>query len=147
MRTPDDFTRRVNPEYARPDDRVSFADGYPVLLASESSLADLNERLAVPVPMNRFRPNIVIAGAEPFAEDGWRTLTTESGVTFRVAKPCARCAIPTVDQATGAKTGKEPLATLTAYRRSPDGGVHFAMNLIPDQPGSRLRIGETMHPL
>jgi uncharacterized protein YcbX len=145
VRTPEDFTRRVNPAYAALGDRVGFADGYPLLLASETSLADLNARLAVPLPMNRFRPNLVVTGAPAFAEDGWRTLhIPATGTTFRVSKPCARCAITTVEQATGEKSGPEPLATLARFRRTDDNKVLFGMNLIHDWRGEplQLRIGD-----
>lgn len=144
VRTPEDFTRRINPKYGSQEDRVGFADGYAVLLASESSLAVLNARLENPVPMNRFRPNIVISGAEPFVEDSWKTLCAKSGVTFRVAKPCARCAMTTVNQVTGEKTGAEPLATLARFRRNPEGKVDFAVNLIHDAPGGVLRVGDML---
>jgi uncharacterized protein YcbX len=145
----DDPTRRkTNPDYSRDGDVVSFADGYPLLLASESSLERLNEWIAAghhasegPLPMTRFRPSAVVAGAEPFAEDGWR-LVKIGEVTFRVAKPCGRCVFTTVDPDTAVK-GKEPLATLARYRRW-DGNVWFAVNLIPDapRPGNSIRVGD-----
>ncbi|MDX1935383.1 MAG: MOSC domain-containing protein [Capsulimonadales bacterium] len=151
VRTPNDFTRRVQPAYARPNDRVGFADGFPLLLANMASLDDLNARLleqgSEPVPMIRFRPNIVVSGASAWAEDHWRTLTVEeSGLTFRVAKPCARCAVTTIDQETGERTGPEPLAILARFRRDADGKVNFATNLIHDRfgPSTVLRVGETL---
>jgi hypothetical protein len=144
VRTPDDFSRRVNPAYGSPQDRVGFADGYAILLASEESLADLNLRLPSPVPMSRFRPNLVVYGATSFAEDTWSTLTSPKGTVFRVAKPCARCAITTVDQSRGIKTGVEPLATLANYRRDAEGNVNFAVNLIHSPIGGTLRIGDLL---
>jgi len=133
-----EYNRPVAPAYAHPHDTVSFADGFPVLLAREESLADLNRRLgergAGPVPMARFRPNIVVAGGDSAAyeEDQWGAVRTAQA-KFRVAKPCARCAVVTVNQETGEKTGAEPLATLATYRRDPaTGGVLFAVNLLPD---------------
>ena len=108
VRMPEQTLRQVNPEYGKPDDVVSFADGYPVLLATMESLADLNTRLEQPVPMNRFRPNLVVEGAPcPWAEDDWRTLVV-GGISFRNAKPCSRCLVTTIDQATGIPTGTEP---------------------------------------
>jgi uncharacterized protein YcbX len=151
VRTPEMFTRRVNPTYARPDDRVGFADGYPLLLASLASLDDLNARLlergAEPVPMNRFRPNIVVRGTSAWEEDHWKVLAVQnSDLTFRVAKPCARCAVTTIDQFTSEKTGVEPLATLARFRRDADGKVNFATNLIHDRSGDEviLRLGDHM---
>jgi len=93
---------------------VSFADGFPFLLISEESLADLNRRLAQPLPMNRFRPNLIVAGAEPYGEDEWCRIEI-GGIPMRVVKPCGRCVVTTTDQAIGER-GKEPLRTLATYR-------------------------------
>jgi uncharacterized protein YcbX len=135
--------RRVNPEYARsPDDQVGFADGYPFLLTSEASLRDLNARLAEPLPMDRFRPNIVVSGCDPYAEDGWASLRIGE-VAFDVAKPCARCAITTVDQRAGTK-GAEPLRTLAIYRRQ-GSGVMFGQNLIHRGLG-QISVGNPVDP-
>lgn len=142
----DDPTRRpTNPEYSRVTDRVSFADGYPLLLVSEESLAQLNDWIAAgsraaegPLPVRRFRPNVVVAGAPAWAEDGWRLLRV-GGVTFRVAKGCDRCVFTTIDPDTAAKS-REPLVTL-AQRRRWDGKVWFGVNLIPDSPGEGTGIG------
>jgi uncharacterized protein YcbX len=140
---PDDVERRVNPARARPTDLVGFADAYPLLVISEESLADLNGRLAQPLTMTRFRPNVVIAGAEPYAEDAFARVRI-GGVSFRGPKRCDRCAITTVDPETG-KTGKEPLATLATYRREGN-DVFFGMNLIHDGPGT-LRVDDVVKPL
>ncbi len=121
-----DDKRQVDLTYARQGDQVGFADGFPFLLVSEASLADLNARLSLPLSMNRFRPNLVVAGCAPYAEDSWLEIRIGK-VTFRVVKPCARCSITTVDQATG-KTGKEPLQTLAEYRRVGN-KVIFGQNL------------------
>ena len=144
-----DPTRRpTNPAYSRDGDVVSFADGYPLLLTSEESLARVNEWIAGgphaeegPLPMTRFRPSAVVAGDVPFAEDGWR-LVKIGKVAFRVAKQCGRCVFTTVDPLTAAK-GKEPLATLARYRRW-DGGMWFGVNLIPDEPrdGGVITVGD-----
>ena len=110
---------------------------FPFLLISQASLDDLNGRLGEPVPMLRFRPNLVVEGCEAFAEDGWRRIRI-GDIEFRVAKPCSRCVIPTIDPATGLR-GQEPLRTLMGYRRR-DNKVYFGQNLIHDGVG-HLSIG------
>jgi uncharacterized protein len=135
---PDDDVRLVDSLYAENGDQVGFADGFAFLLISEASLEDLNTRLEDPLPMNRFRPNFVVRGCGPYAEDGWGRLRIGS-VPFRVAEPCPRCAITTVDQETGAR-GKEPLRTLANYRKF-DGEVFFGRNLIQDALGS-VHLGD-----
>lgn len=132
--------RAVDPERARPGDGVAFADGYPFLLTSTASLAELNLRLPHPVEMIRFRPNLVVDGAEPFAEDEWRRIRI-GDASFRVVKPCARCAITSVDPATGQR-GPEPLRALAEFRRR-NGKVLFGQNLIHDGAG-RLRQGDAV---
>lgn len=112
---PDEAERAVDSDHGRAGDRVGFADGFPILLLSEASLEDLNGRLERPVPVDRFRPNIVVEGCAPYEEDGWRAVRV-GGVSLRVVKPCARCVITTVDQESGVR-GKEPLRTLAAYRK------------------------------
>jgi uncharacterized protein YcbX len=143
---PADVVRPVERPYGRPGDRVGFADAYPVLLASLASLADLNARLAEagapPVPMNRFRPTIVVEGGAPFAEDS-ASLARLGPVVLRLPKPCGRCKVTTVDQRTGA-TGQEPLRTLARYRTTLN-QVNFAVNAIPDLAPSAsavLRVGD-----
>ena len=138
VRFPDDATRRVDPEYAGPNDQVGFADGFSFLLASCASLDDLNHRLASPLPMNRFRPNIVVSGGEPFEEDRWKSIRID-GIAFAVVKPCARCVTTTVDQQTG-EASREPLRTLATFRNVPGRGVMFGQNLIHDQSGV-LHVG------
>jgi uncharacterized protein YcbX len=139
----DAVVRPANPLFAPPATRVSFADGYPILLISEESLADLNNRLSQPLPMNRFRPNLVVAGAEAYAEDEWERIEI-GGMSLRVVKPCPRCAITTTDQLT-AERGQEPLRTLATYRRV-NGEVMFGQNVVHESPG-RLRVGDTVLPL
>lgn len=127
------YIRRISEKYAvNADDHTAFADGYPVLLASEDSLADLNARLPSPIPMNRFRPNLVVRGAAPFAEDGWKRLRIGE-VELAVVKPCARCVVTTLDKDTLARS-PEPLRTLSTYRRG-ESGVLFGMNAIPLNEG------------
>lgn len=133
VRIPDDEMRRANPEYASPNDQVGFADGFSFLLTSRASLDDLNRRLSVPLPMNRFRPNIVVSGTEAFEEDRWKRIRVD-GITFAVAKPCARCAITTTNQDT-AERSHEPLRTLATFRHVAGRGVMFGQNLIHDRTG------------
>jgi uncharacterized protein YcbX len=143
----DDPRRRAsNPVYTRDSDRVSFADGYPLLLASEESLAALNGLIAAgplaheaPLPMTRFRPNIVVSGARAWAEDGWRRVRVGTA-EFRAVKGCDRCVFTTIDPDTATK-GKEPVATLARHRRW-DGKTWFGMNLVPDSPGAIISVGD-----
>lgn len=137
---PGDAVRPVDPRYAASTDRVAFADGFPLLMFSEASLEDLNSRLPEPISERRFRPNILISGCEPFAEDGWKRLRI-ADVSLRVAKPCARCTIPAVDPATAEKS-KEPLRTLNDYRKV-GSEVMFGQNLAHDGAGE-LRVGDAV---
>jgi uncharacterized protein YcbX len=140
---PDYHERAVSPSRARPGDIVSFADGYPFLIISEASLADLNSRLESPLEMRRFRPNIVVSGVPPFAEDDWPRVEL-GGIGFRGVKPCHRCVITTLDPETG-RRGKEPLATLANFRRR-ENELLFGMNLIHDAEGM-LSVGDAVLPL
>jgi uncharacterized protein YcbX len=133
------FDRPVNTKYAMNGDLVGFADAFPLLLISTASLRDLNSRLEMPVPMNRFRPNLVIDGCKPYEEDTWRRISI-GNVTFRVSKPCSRCTVPTVDQATGMR-GHEPLKTLSAYRKGNNEKVFFGQNLVHEQKSGELAVG------
>jgi uncharacterized protein YcbX len=136
-------TRRIsNPKYAGYDRLVGFADGYAYLVVSEASLADLNARIAKPVPMDRFRANIVVSGTAPFAEDGWVDFSVGSA-RLRMAKPCGRCQVTTTDQATGEVAGPEPLATLGAYRDSREFGARFGMNAVTLAEGE-IRVGDAV---
>ncbi|WP_457654464.1 MOSC domain-containing protein [Rhodocaloribacter sp.] len=137
---PGQTVRPVDPRYAVGAAHVSFADGYPLLLTTTASLDDLNRRLDAPLPMRRFRPNVVVAGAEPYAEDRWRAIRV-GAVGFHVVKPCARCVVTTTDPETGAR-GKEPLRTLATYRRKND-KVYFGQNLIPGGRGT-IRVGDAV---
>ena len=134
----DGYIRRVNEKWAvNDDDRTSFADGYPILLTSEEGLQDLNSHLEQPVPMNRFRPNIVVKGCKPFAEDTWNRIRI-GDVELAVVKPCARCEVTTIDKET-LETSKEPLKTLGKYRKQELGAI-FGQNVIPLNEGI-LRLG------
>ena len=141
---PDDSKRFSNPRYAHGAKLVGFADGYAYLLANEASLADLNARLAAKMqpalPMNRFRPNLVVAGSAPFAEDRWSEIRVGEAI-LQAAKPCGRCEVTTTDQATGEVRGPEPLATLSTFRDSREFGVMFGMNLVAVR-GGRVRVGD-----
>lgn len=140
---PDNTTRRVDEQYALDEEIVSFADGYPFLLIGQSSLDDLNSRLPEAIPMNRFRPNFVVTGGEPFEEDTWNNFTIGS-IDFRAAKPCARCVVTTIDQATAEKSA-EPLRTLSGYRLI-NNKVMFGQNLVHTHHGL-LRVGDQVEVL
>ncbi len=135
----DPATRRpVDPAYALPGETVSFADGYPLLVTTLASLDALNSLIAEgphahegPLPMNRFRPNVVVAGTEPWAEDHWTRIAIGE-VVFRAPKPSGRCVVTTTDQATAVR-GREPLHTLARHRRR-DGRLLFGQNLVPLSP-------------
>ena len=132
--------RATDPDWSAPGDEVSFADGYPLLLISQAAVDNLNERLQMPVPALRFRPNLLVEGTEPHAEDGWKRIRI-GDIEFDVVKPCIRCVFTTVDFLSGTfdPTG-EPLRTLIKYRRTPK-GVAFGQNLIPRGVGT-LRAGD-----
>jgi hypothetical protein len=136
---PDAVQRPVNQNYARPGDQVSFADGFPYLLTSESSLADLNEKLDHPVGMQRFRANLIISGNDPWSEDSWKQFSIGQ-VRFRSLKPCPRCTLITVDPQTGEK-GVEPLKTLSTFRKEKN-KVLFGINACWDyaHPGDSMEI-------
>ena len=153
---PDDTRRALNPRFDRGNDVVSFADGYPLMVLSEASLSDLNERLPSALPMNRFRPNLVVAGATAYAEDGWAAVRIGEG-TFRGTKPCERCVMTTVEQTSGVFTGKEPLKTLATYRQAKvlfgdrcetlgitPNAVLLGQNLVPENAGVTLRVGDAV---
>ena len=139
----DTSVRPTNPTYSRAQDRVSFADGYPLLLASAASLAALGDWIAEmggdPVPMTRFRPNVVVEGTEPWAEDAWRRVRIGEQ-SFRMVKRCDRCVMTTVDAERGVFTGQQPLKALRKHRREGK-GVYFGVNLIPDSVGP-IKVGD-----
>ena len=167
---PEKSERHVSEKFDRGGDIVSFADGYPVLLIGEGSLANVNERLhdiyrdeeygeKLPLPMNRFRPNLVVRGSDPFEEDNWSKIRVGEAI-FWVVKPCARCVMTTVDQARGEFDGKEPLKTIASFRMAKDvfpdtfealgqtaNAVLFGENLIPDNPGTTIRVGDDVEVL
>ncbi len=124
---PESSSRPVDPDYAKENEQVSLADGYPFLVIGQSTLDDLNSRLETPVPMNRFRPNFVFTGGQPYEEDEWKNFSVGKN-RFVGVKPCGRCTITTVDQHTGEK-GKEPLSTLSTYRKK-GSKILFGQNVL-----------------
>src|SRR5436190_8267854 len=176
---PETSKRHVSKDFDNGDDIVSFADGYPLLLIGEASLEELNKKieenselpprprdaatpskqggeLFEPLPMNRFRPNVVVQGSDAFAEDRWAKIRIGEAI-FRVAKPCARCQIPTIDQNTGEFDGKEPSRTLAMFRMAKQvfpndyeafgltpNSVVFGENLIPENPGGTINLGDAV---
>ena len=133
--------RRPDPECTLPEDEVSFADCYPVLVIGRSSLDDLNTRTPAPVSMRRFRPNLVVGGGAPYAEDDWRRIRIGS-VEFEGVENCERCELPTVDPDTGIPDSRrEPMRTLARYRRRTTGGVFLGQNLVPRGAGT-VRVGD-----
>jgi uncharacterized protein len=138
---PDTTRRQVNPAFARAGDIVGFADAYPVLLIGEASIADLNARLSEPVPIDRFRPNIVVSGQQPFAEDQWGEFEVGSALLCGT-KACDRCSVPTIDQLTGERTGPEPIRTLSSYRQFGN-GVYLGQNLTVRRTG-RIALNDVV---
>lgn len=148
----DDPRRRpVDQAVADQGDVVSFADGFPLLLATEESMTQLNAWIAEgprsadgPVPMTRFRPNLIVRGAEAFAEDDWRRVRVGE-VEFRVLTSCIRCVLTTIDPVTATRT-KEPLVSLARHRKI-GGKTLFGMNLVPDSPYGSVRVGDEVEVL
>ncbi|MEO0001231.1 MAG: hypothetical protein RL766_1277 [Bacteroidota bacterium] len=135
---PDESHRRVDPAYAGNGELTSFSDGYPVLIIGEESLKGLNARLENPIPMDRFRPNIVFSGGYPHVEDTFNVFRA-GGVELHAVKPCARCVMTTTDQETGQRTA-EPLQTLSKYRRQQN-KIYFGQNLLASNTGE-VRLGD-----
>ena len=137
---PDTTNRQIDLEYGQNGDWVSLADGYPILLANEASLNELNRRLERSVIMKRFRPNLVFSGDQPFQEDHFQSLKI-GNLGFRAVKPCSRCIMVNINSQTGLKD-KEPLKTLSQFRLV-DGKVMFGVNLIVEKQG-KLSIGDSV---
>lgn len=135
---PENEPRAVDPDYAFGREQVSLADAYPLLMIGQESLNDLNSRMRIPLPMNRFRPNIVFKGGMPYAEDNWKNLAIGQ-TRLSAVKPCSRCVLTTVDQDTGRK-GIEPLVTLATYRKKGN-KINFGQNLLVKQEGL-VTVGE-----
>ncbi|MFE0460936.1 MOSC domain-containing protein [Kitasatospora sp. NPDC058965] len=152
----DPLSRAIAPDFSAPGETVSMADGFPLLATTTSSLAALNDWLVAadhePLPMTRFRPNLVVEGTEPWSEDRWRRVRVGE-VVFRAVKLCGRCVVTTTDQETGERRGPEPLRTLAARRRF-DKKAAFGVNLIPERPDGvtgdalgTLRVGDRVEVL
>ena len=137
---PDDVVRPVDPDYASATDKVNFSDGFPFLIVSEASLNSLNQAMGLQLPVQRFRPNLVISNCESYAEDSWREITI-NGIGFRLPKPCSRCSVPTIDIET-AQTNKEPLTTLNRLRKW-NKHVYFGQNALHNTQGE-LATGNTV---
>lgn len=138
----DDCLRSVSGQWSHPGDQVSFADGFPLLLIGSASLLELNRRLAQPVSMAQFRPNLVIATTTPFVEDSWRQVRLGE-LLLDVSKPCIRCVLTTVDPKSGIKAATgEPLKTLATFRRTAL-GICFGQNLIPRSVGC-VQVGDQL---
>lgn len=140
---PEENIRAVDPRFASKQENVSLADGYPFLIIGEASLADLNNRMEVALPMNRFRPNFVFSGGKAFEEDEWKEFVIGTN-RFLGVKPCARCVLTTIDQESAEK-GIEPLRTLATYRKR-DNKIYFGQNLLAIdhtfvQEGDRITLG------
>lgn len=153
---PDASKRTINKLFDSGNDIVSFADAYPVLLANSASLQDLNDRMEDPVPMDRFRPNLVVEGAAAFEEDKWKRVRI-GDIAFRITKPSARCVVTTIDQNSGEQHSHEPLKTLATFRKASavfpfvygdfdlgTNDVLFGTNLVPETEGGRISIGDEL---
>ena len=136
---PEKSRRLVDPNFAKQGEITSFSDGFPFLLTSETSLADLNARLDEPVPAERFRANLQVAGTHAWDEDNWKRLRI-GNLEWENLKPCARCVVTTIDQQSGARDGVEPLRTLSMFRNRV-GGVMFGLNLVAHSFGT-IRVGD-----
>lgn len=143
VRRADDHGRRTDPDWTPDPVPVGFADGFPVLVLSTASLDGLNERLDAPVPMARFRPNVVIAGTSAHDEDRWTAIRV-GDIVLTWVKPCARCSMTTVDPATGRAMGPEPLRTLATYRKGAK-GVTFGANHVATE--GVVRVGDPVEVL
>lgn len=135
---PPETKRGVDLTYANDADRVAFADGFPFLIVSENSLNALNSALEIPVEIARFRPNLVIAGCDAYAEDSWREIRI-GNIDFRLPKPCSRCSVPAINPKT-AEVGKEPLTTLSRLRKWQN-KIYFGQNALHNQCGE-LKVGQ-----
>lgn len=139
---PEQAQRQVDLNYAEVGTQTSFSDGFPLLLASRSSLDALNAEMPTPVDMLRFRPNVVVSGAEAFAEDHWKQLLI-GDVLLSVVKPCSRCVIPSLDIESGQRGQQPILDVLKQKRRAADGKVYFGQNLIHRAEGV-LQVGDNI---
>ena len=138
---PETLIRSVDAHFGQPSDTVAFSDGFPFLLISENALVSLNKDMTLDLPMARFRPNLVVAGCDSYAEDNWREISI-GAIDFRLPKPCSRCSVIVIDPKT-AEVGQEPLRTLNLTRKWQN-KVYFGQNALHDQQG-RLTVGDLVH--
>jgi uncharacterized protein len=139
VQVPAERARQVDQRYAQTDDRVGFADGFPLLLIGQASLDDLSARVGRPLEMLRFRPNVVVSGSAAYAEDSWKRIRI-GALEFRLVKGCSRCIMTTLDPQSGERSAdREPLSTLKTYRER-EGEVYFGQNLLHSGPGE-LEVG------
>ena len=129
---PADGFRQVDKDYANKGEGTAFADGFPLLLISQASMDDLNNRMVEPMDIMRFRPNLVVAGCDAYAEDNWERIRV-GDLTMRIVKPCSRCVIPSINPLTAEKSA-EPTKTLAEYRRR-DNKIFFGQNVIVEGNG------------
>ncbi len=141
---PESVPRQVDRNYAEEGKTVGFADGFPLLVVSLENLEPLNRRLEQPVGIERFRPNIVIAGGQPHEEDDWAAIRI-GDIDIDLPKPCSRCVIPSIDQHT-AEQDSAILRALAEYRRGLDGKIYFGQNGLHRTPGW-IEVGQTVQPL
>lgn len=140
---PDNSIRPADPRYAiTEDDKVSFADGYPILMFDEASVEQIVKKSGVPIPLNRFRGNIIFKGGHAHVEDEFKVFEI-NGLTFHGVKPCARCIMTTIDQQKAEITSKEPLKTLATYRKAGH-KILFGQNVIPPTEGT-VAVGDIIH--
>ncbi|MFW5442986.1 MAG: MOSC domain-containing protein [Methylococcaceae bacterium] len=137
---PEEVIRPVDPNFALASDKVNFSDGFPFLIVSEASLNSLNQVLKVQLPIQRFRPNLVVSDCTSYAEDSWREITINH-IDFRLPKPCSRCSVPTINTDT-AETNKEPLTTLNRLRKW-NKHVYFGQNALHNSCGE-LSVGNAV---
>ncbi len=144
FRQADDAVRIVDPEYSPEPAEVGFADAFPLLLISRASLDALNAHLPSAVPMDRFRPNVVVEDTAAYAEDGWSKIQIGE-IPLDVVKPCSRCTVPSIDQRTGKSTGPDLLAALARHRKRGN-KTYFGQNCVHRQLGM-LRVGDEVRVL
>ncbi|TFF35644.1 MOSC domain-containing protein [Mucilaginibacter psychrotolerans] len=137
---PDSSLRQTDPRYTSEGMVTSFSDGYPMLIIGQASLDDLNSRMPAALPMDRFRPNIVFTGGNPYSEDSMKHITI-NGINMYGVKLCARCVMTTVDQVNATK-GKEPLKTLAKYRAR-NNKIYFGQNLVHNGTGV-MNVGDEL---
>lgn len=135
--------RSIDVKHAEANEQVAFADGFPLLITTQASLESLNEQLSKPVPMARFRPNVVVSGNQPFEEHQWKSLYDNDGGTIDLVKPCARCIMTTIDHEKGVRDGFEPFRTLQSFHQM-DGKPIFGVNAIC-RSRMRLHVGQEIH--